>query len=160
METRINTSRDTAREVLYRVLSLAASDPKSRRFDRLFDPALLEAVREAVTILPAPSLDEAKQRKLAFEKGLGRQVPEAVMCHPTAEQKALTPLGFADVGTRPPEPRSGLERHPLPSALGAIEAPAWPFYNGRTDRWYCHFITSGICCGHRWRVDRSVARRW
>ena len=36
--------------------------------------------REAVKILHAPSLDEAKKRKLAFENGLGRQVPEAVEC--------------------------------------------------------------------------------
>ena len=36
--------------------------------------------REAVKILHAPSLADAKKRKLAFENGLGRQVPEAVEC--------------------------------------------------------------------------------
>ena len=45
-------------------------------------PKRLQArlAREAVKILHAPSLAEAKKRKLAFEKGLGRQVPEAVEC--------------------------------------------------------------------------------
>ena len=51
METRITLPRDAAREILYRVLSLAASDPKSRRFDRLFDPVLIGAVHEAATVL-------------------------------------------------------------------------------------------------------------
>ena len=67
------------------IRNIAAKGPKRLR-SRL--------AREAVKILHAPSLAEAKKRKLAFENGLGRQVPEAVECLNATFLKATAYYAF------------------------------------------------------------------
>jgi len=63
-----------------------------------------------VKILHAPSLDEAKKRKLAFEKGLGRQVPEAVECLNATFSKATTYYAFPKKHWVRVRSTNGLER--------------------------------------------------
>lgn len=75
-------------------------------------PARLRArvQREAVKILHAPSLAEAKKRKAAFENGLGRQVPEAAACLAASFAAATTYYSFPKPHWRRIRSTNGLER--------------------------------------------------
>lgn len=66
--------------------------------------------RETVGILHAPSLAEAKKRKLAFEQGLGREVPEAAACLDATFSKATTYYAFPKKHWRRIRSTNGLER--------------------------------------------------
>jgi transposase-like protein len=66
--------------------------------------------REVTSILHAPSLAEAKRKKLAFEKGLGKQVPEATECLAETFSLATTYYSFPEKHWRRIRSTNGLER--------------------------------------------------
>ena len=92
---------DHQRCTVHLIRNIAAKGPKRLR-SRL--------AREAVKILHAPSLKEAKKRKLDFEKGLGRQVPEAVECLNATFSKATTYYAFPKQHWVRVRSTNGLER--------------------------------------------------
>jgi putative transposase len=92
---------DHQRCTVHLIRNIAAKGPKRLR-SRL--------AREAVKILHAPSLDEAKKRKLAFEKGLGRQVPEAVECLDATFSQATTYYAYPKEHWVRVRSTNGLER--------------------------------------------------
>ncbi len=92
---------DHQRCTVHLIRNIAAKGPKRLR-SRL--------AREAVKILHAPSLAEAKKRKLAFENGLGRQVPEAVECLNATFLKATAYYAFPKKHWVRVRSTNGLER--------------------------------------------------
>jgi len=92
---------DQQRCTVHLIRNIAAKGPK-RLQARL--------AREAVKILHAPSFAEAKKRKLAFEKGLGRQVPEAVECLDATFSQATAYYAFPKKHWVRVRSTNGLER--------------------------------------------------
>ena len=66
--------------------------------------------REAVRILHAPSLAEAKKRKVAFDEGLGAQVPEARGCLDAGFAAATRYYGFPKEHWKRIRSTNGIER--------------------------------------------------
>jgi TorA maturation chaperone TorD len=90
----VDVTRLAAREVVLRFLSLAASDPASRRFDKLFDPELCELAAAAARHL---ALDSATR---PAELAPGETAPEELDLRPLIAALAAPRDAILDAHTR------------------------------------------------------------